>query len=403
MDFSVVALSAEDEEFLQRAREFLACHVTEDALRREHETGDGFIEALHLAMGAEGWLELEAKSATEGGFSPIQRRIWNLECRRMHVPLVTWGSTMMILQAVRRYACPELLDKVLPGVYDGTIRFAMGYTEPEGGSDIATCRTRAHREGDQWVINGQKMFTSGAHNCQYIFLLTNTDPNGRRHRDLTMFLVPTDAAGIEIQGLRTVDGERTNITYYTNVRIADTYRLGDVNDGWSVLNGPLSAEHGDRGPDRHGLADIAIMSGFGTTMAEVADAVIAETTQVDTSGRGRLDGQASYRFGRAFARIEAAQSTPGIFGRVAIAQTMRDVAPELMDVLGSAAALTGNARGSVAGGGAEYLYRWAPLIGIYGGTIDVFRNMIAQYVLGLGRPNYSPSKRSQMTERELPA
>jgi 3-oxocholest-4-en-26-oyl-CoA dehydrogenase alpha subunit len=86
-------------------------------------------------------------------------------------------------------------------------------------------------------------------------------------------------------------------------------------------------------------------------------------------------------------------STPGIFGRLAIAQTMRDVAPELMDVLGPAAALTTDSRGSVAGGGPEYLYRWAPLIGIYGGTIDVFRNMVAQYMLGLGRPDYSPAKK----------
>jgi 3-oxocholest-4-en-26-oyl-CoA dehydrogenase alpha subunit len=394
MDFSVIVLSAEDEEFRRRARSFLAQNVTEEALRREHEIGAGLIEELHLAMGAEGWLEPETKSAVDGGFTPIQRRIWDLERRRMHVPLERWGSTMMILQAVRRYASSELLEEVLPGVYDGTIRFAMGYTEPEGGSDIATCRTRAQRDGEGWIINGQKMFTSGADICQYIFLLTNTEPGGRRHRNLTMFLVPVTAKGVEIQGLRTVDGERTNITYYTDVRIPDTCRLGDVNNGWSVLSGPLAAEHGDRGPDPHGLADIAIMSGFGTTLAEVADAVVAQTTQVDPGGRRRVDDQAlAYRLGRAFARIEAPQSTPGIFGRVAIAQTMRDVAPELMDVLGPAAALTADTRGSVAGGGAEYLYRWAPLIGIYGGTIDVFRNMIAQHVLGLGRPNYSPPKK----------
>jgi len=89
----------------------------------------------------------------------------------------------------------------------------------------------------------------------------------------------------------------------------------------------------------------------------------------------------------------AAQSTPGIFGRVAIAQTIREVATELMDVLGPASALSSDARGAVAGGATEYLYRWAPLIGIYGGAIDVFRNMIAQHVLGLGRPNYSPPKK----------
>jgi alkylation response protein AidB-like acyl-CoA dehydrogenase len=265
----------------------------------------------------------------------------------------------------------------------------MGYTEPEGGSDIATCRTRAVRDGDEWVINGQKMFTSGAHNCQHIFLLTNTDPNARKHRSLTMFLVPVDTAGIEIQGLRTVDGERTNITYYSDVRIPDKYRLGGVNDGWTVLSGPLAAEHGAGGADPAGLADIAIMSSFGTTMAETADTVAAVAAQATSDGRCPVEDEAvGYRLGRAHARIEAALSTPGIFGRVAIAQTMRDVAPDLMDVLGSASVLPSGATGAL--GDAEYLYRWAPLIGIYGGTIDVFRNMIAQHVLGLGRPNYSP-------------
>jgi alkylation response protein AidB-like acyl-CoA dehydrogenase len=382
MDFSVVELSDEDDEFLNRAWGFLETNVTDEALQREHETGDGFIEDVHVAMGAQGWLEPEAKSSKEGGFTAVQRRIWNLERRRAKVPLETWGGTLMILRAVRRFGSAELLDEVMPGVYRGEVRFAMGYTEPEGGSDIATCKTRAVQDGDHWVINGQKMFTSGAHNCQYIFLLTNTDPNGRRHRNLTMFLVPTDTAGIEIYGLRTVDGERTNVTYYSDVRIPDRYRLGEVNDGWAVLNGPLSAEHGSDGADPAGLADIATMSSFGAAMAEAADAV---ARQANLS-----DGSVAYRLGRAHARIEAALSTPGIFGRVAIAQTMRDVAPDLMDVLGSVSVLPSQVAGSV--GEAEHLYRWAPLIGIYGGTIDVFRNMIAQHVLGLGRPNYSPPK-----------
>ena len=178
MDFSRVALSDEDEVFLSRARAFLDRYITPNALRGEHLSGDGFIEEVHLAMGAEGWLEPETLSTDNGGFTPVQRRIWDLERRRYRVPLETWGGTMMILQAVRAYARPELLERLIPGVYDGTVRFAMGYTEPGGGSDIATCRTRARRVGDDWVINGQKMFTTGAHNCQYIFLLTNTEPDG---------------------------------------------------------------------------------------------------------------------------------------------------------------------------------------------------------------------------------
>ena len=393
MDFARVELSVQEQSFLERVREFLSTNVTDDMLHREHLTGDGFIEELHLAMGAAGGLELESKPAADGGFTPVQRRIWDLERRRARLPMETWGGTMMILQAVRRYGSAELLDEVLPGVYRGEIRFAMGYSEPEGGSDIATCKTRAVRDGDEWVINGQKMFTTGAHNCAYIFLLTNTDPTGRRHRDLTMFLVPTNTPGFEVQGLRTVDGERTNITYCSEVRIPDRYRLGEVNDGWAVLNGPLSTEHGARGPDPTGLADIATMGSFGTAMADTADAVAKIVALSGPDGRADVDdGALAYRLGRACARIEAAMSTSGIFGRVAIAQTMRDVAPGLMDVAGGSSALPTGARGATGDGAAEYLYRWASQIGIYGGTIDVFRNMIAQHVLKPGRPTYSEAK-----------
>jgi alkylation response protein AidB-like acyl-CoA dehydrogenase len=98
----------------------------------------------------------------------------------------------------------------------------------------------------------------------------------------------------------------------------------------------------------------------------------------------------AYRLGRSIARTEAALSTPGMFGRVANAQTMRDVAPELMDLLGTASALPINTSGAADDGGAEYIFRMALPTGVYGGTLEVFRNMIAQHELGLGRPNYSP-------------
>ncbi|WP_319448702.1 MULTISPECIES: acyl-CoA dehydrogenase family protein [unclassified Mycobacterium] len=397
MDFSLVELSAEDAEFQSQARSFLARHLTPEVSKRASAAGDGFAEELHLAMGAEGWLERESKGAKDGGFTPVQRRIWDLERRRAGAPMVTWGGTMMILQAVRTHGSPELLNDLLPRVYRGEARFAMGYTEPEGGSDVATCKTRAERDGDDWIINGQKMFTSGAHNCQHIFLLTNTDPTGGRHRNLTMFLVPVDTPGIEIQGLRTIDGERSNITFYSDVRIADVFRIGEVNDGWRVLSGPLASEHGANEPASHGLADITTMSNYATIMATVADRTAAVVAQADSAGTRPVDDDSvALRLGRAYARIEVAQSTPGLFGRVAIAQTMRDTTPDLMDLLGSVGALPASATGAI-NGDAEHLYRWAPLVGIYGGTIDVFRNMIAQYVLGLGKPNYSPPKATPKT------
>ncbi|SOJ56421.1 Putative acyl-CoA dehydrogenase FadE17 [Mycobacterium simulans] len=374
MDFSRLALSGEDQAFLDKARSFLATHMTDEVRQRDRETGDNFDEGLHLAFGAAGYLEAEWTAASDGGMTRLQRRIWTLEKRRVHVPWVTWGTTAMVARAVVKFGSPELVSEVLPKVFSGHVRMCLGYTEPDGGSDIATCKTRAVRDGDSWLINGAKMFTTGAHNCQYVFLITNTDPKARKHKSLTMFLVPLDSPGIEIQGIRTVDGERTNLVYYSDVRVDDKYRLGEVNDGWTVLREPLNVEHGAVQAGRDGLQDTSVMMQQAGLMAEAVDHAAVCVAQADP------DGSTVYRLGRSVARMEAALSTPNIFGRVAIAQTMRDISPDLMDLLGAPSALSS---------GAEYLYRFAPLMGIYGGTLEVFRNMIAEYTLGLGKPDYS--------------
>jgi len=391
MDFSRVELSDGDQAFLDEARTFLGTHMTEEVRRRDRETGDNFDEGLHLKFGAAGYLESEWRPHSEGGFSRVRRRIWEQEKRRVHVPWVTWGTTAMVARSVAKFGSPELRDQVLPKVFSGEVRLCLGYTEPEGGSDVATCKTRAVPDGDAWIINGSKMFTTGAHNCQYVFLITNTAPEAPKHKSLTMFLVPLNSPGIEIQGVRTVDGDRTNIVYYSDVRVDDKYRLGDVNAGWTVLREPLNVEHGAVAVAPDGLQDVSIMMHQAGFMAEAVDKAAARVTRTDPDGRRLIDDKSvAYRLGRGVAKMEAALSAPSIFGRVAIAQTMRDISPDLMDILGAASALPFGADGAADDGSAEYVYRFAPLVGIYGGTLEVFRNMIGQYMLGLGKPNYSP-------------
>lgn len=390
MDFSRVELSDEDSAFRDEARAFLKTHVTEEVRRRDRETGDNFDERVHLALGAAGYLALEWKPESDGGFTRVRRRIWELEKRRAHVPWVTWGTTAMVARSVAKFGSAELQAEVMPKVFTGEVRLCLGYTEPEGGSDIATCKTRAVRDGDGWVINGSKMFTTGAHNCQYVFLITNTAPDAPKHKSLTMFLVPLDSRGIEIQGIRTVDGDRTNIVYYSDVRVDDKYRLGEVNAGWTVLREPLNTEHGAVAAAPDGLQDTSIMMHQAGSMATAVDNAVAAAARPDPNGRKLIDdGSVAYRVGRCVARLEAALSSPNIYGRVAIAQTMRDISPDLMDIHGAAAALPFGTDGAADDGSAEYVYRFAPLVGIYGGTLEVFRNMIGQYTLGLGKPNYS--------------
>src|SRR3954471_18146032 len=152
MDFSRVQLSDDDQAFLDEARDFLRTHVTDDVIRRDRETGDNFDEGVHLALGAAGYLAQDWKPESEGGFSRVRRRIWQLEKRRAHVPWVTWGASAMIAHSVQKFGSPELLQEVMPGFFSGHVRMCLGYTEPEGGSDVATCKTRAVRDGDEWVI-----------------------------------------------------------------------------------------------------------------------------------------------------------------------------------------------------------------------------------------------------------
>ena len=384
MDFSVVELDEADARFRDEVRATLAELVTDEVRRRDRGTGDNFDEGVHTALGAAGYLAADYLPEDRGGWNAVRRRIFELEIGRAHTPWYHWPTTAMVARTVERFAAPDLVAEVLPGVLAGRVRLCLGYTEPDGGSDVATCRTRAVRDGDHWVINGAKMFTSNAHHAQYVFLLTNTDPDGPRHRNLTMFLVPLDTPGIEISPLRTVDGDRTNIVHYADVRVPDRYRVGEPNGGWTVLRDALNAEHGVVERDSAGLQKLATMTEHVLLLAEAVDAVAGIA-----AARGLLDdGAAACRLGRAVARTEVALSAQELFGRVAISQTIRDLAPELMDLLGAAAALPVRTPGAAADGAVEYLFRLGLPSGIYGGTLEVFRNMIAEHVLGLGRPAY---------------
>jgi alkylation response protein AidB-like acyl-CoA dehydrogenase len=388
-----VGLSDDDRAFQDELRAFLRTVVTDDVIARDRQTGENFDEGVHLAIGARGYLAADWKVEADGGFNALRRRIWELEIGRARTPWFHWGTTAMVAKTVDQFGSPELKQEVLPQVLSGHFRLCLGYTEPEGGSDVATCKTRAVRDGDGWIINGSKMFTSNAHNAKYVFLLTNTDPDAPKHKNLTMFLVPLDTPGIDIQAIRTIDGDRTNIVFYSDVRVDDRYRIGAVNGGWGVLRGALDVEHGTVATEDDGLQRVAVMSEHVTLMAEAIDAIAALVTQQGADGRRLLDDRSvAYRLGRSVARTEAALSTPGMFGRVANAQTMRDVAPDLMDILGTASALPVETEGAADDGGAEYIFRLASPVGIYGGTLEVFRNMIAQHALGLGRPNYSPPR-----------
>jgi len=244
MDFSVIELDDDTAAFADDVQRWLDEHVTDEMIDAEWTSGDGHDVSFHRALGARGWA-FPSLPVEEGGagLDELRRRILATELARRHVPSTIRNITTMVMPAVRQWMVGPQRDDILRRAAAGEVAFCLGYTEPDAGSDLAAVRTRAILDGDEWVIDGQKMFTTGAHLCDYCFLLARTDPEAPKHKGLTMFLVPLDTPGIEIQGMQTLGGERTNMVFYDGVRIPDDYRLGEPGQGWAVLHGPLNEEH----------------------------------------------------------------------------------------------------------------------------------------------------------------
>jgi alkylation response protein AidB-like acyl-CoA dehydrogenase len=394
MDFGLVELTDEQRRFADEVRSTLEALVTPDVHEHERATGDGFNERVHLALGERGWL-MPGWPVEEGGagLDPICQRILQLELARHKVPGVTSSTTSLVWSAMDRFSDPELRDELKPRVAKGTVRFCLGYTEPDGGSDIAAAKVRAVRDGDEWVLSGSKMFTTGAHNCQYTFLITRTDLALPKHRGLTLFLVPLDADGIDIQAIRTFGGERTNAVYFGDVHISDRYRIGGVNDGWTVLRGPLDEEHGVGAAD-DGLADLSMGRNFLRPLEAALDATIqwAKSTTRPNGTRPIDDPSVLARLGRIAMELEAGICTPGPMGRVKGSLALVEGAAELVDILGPEGVVQIGGQGAVADGAADFAHRWAQGTATYGGTVEVFQTIIAQHVLGLPRPSYPGSK-----------
>jgi alkylation response protein AidB-like acyl-CoA dehydrogenase len=395
MDLSLVQLDHQQQEFAAQVREFFAVHATAHVLEHERLTGDGYNQQIHLALGQRGWIMPHYPPERGGaGLDAVRQRILDLEMTRSRVPRSTLGTTRLIASALEKYARPSIRDEVLRGVAAGTIRLCLGYTEPDGGSDIAAAKVRAVRDGDEWVINGSKIFTTGAHHCQYTFLITRTDPDLPKHKGLTMFLLPLDSPGVEIQAIRAFSGERTNIVYYDDVRVRDTYRLGEVNDGWAVVHGPLDAEHGiGMDPVAAKLSDQAMGQNWPVELSWALDTAVewALTPRADGT-RPADDPHVRYRLGKAAIDVEAALVTLGPMGRVKNSEALVHGAADLLDLVGPEALITEGTPGAAGGGRIDYAHRYAQGTATYTGTVEVFRTIIARHFLGLPQPSYPGSK-----------
>src|ERR1700739_4568441 len=224
------------------AEEFVARYVTREAIENERRNGDGADWELTRKLGQRGRIAPGCPVEEGGaGLDHFEAAVLLDTLRRGGVPTIGPGTTMLPANAIRAVGSSELKARILPGVAAGEILICLGYTEPAGGSDVFACATRSEQDGDEWIVNGQKIFTTFAHLADYCFLLTRSQVGSLGTRRPTLLLVPLDSPGIEIQPVHTIGHERTNVVFYNDVRVADVNRVGEPHQGFAVMRAALEA------------------------------------------------------------------------------------------------------------------------------------------------------------------
>ncbi|MER5857370.1 acyl-CoA dehydrogenase family protein [Streptomyces sp900105245] len=349
--------------------------------------------ALLRRIGADGWLGLGWPAAYGGrGRGADEQFVFFDEAYRAGAPvsmvtLNTVGPTLM------KYGSEAQKARFLPGILSGELVFAIGYTEPSAGTDLASLRTRAVRDGDGWRIDGQKVFTSGAQHADWIWLACRTDPDAPGHRGISVLLVPTDAPGFSWTPIETVGGQTTTATYYDGVRVPAGNLVGTENQGWSLITGQLNHE-------RVALAAVGMQAE--DFLAAVLDAV---RTPDPVTGRRRVDEPwVRAQLAEAHARLAATRllnwrlvadlasggSAPGDASGVKFAGTESAVAVYRMcqHVLGageSAGLVRSGSPGAFGDGELERLNRAAQINTFGGGVSEVQREIVATMRLGMTR------------------
>ena len=320
------------------------------------------------------------------GASAIEEVIWRQEESQYDLPanffLIGQG---MIGPTLMAWASDEDKARFLPQLASGEEVWCQLFSEPAGGSDLAALRTRAERDGDDWVINGQKIWTSGAHYSDYGVIVVRTDPAVPKHKGLSYFYIDMKAPGVEIKPIKQLTGDSDfNEVYFTDVRVSDSQRLGEVGQGWQVSLTTLMNERA------------AIGGSFGQMDVSLAMSVAAE---VEIDGRPALEDAAvrariadwyvqeaglkytGYRSLTALSR-GALPGPENSIGKLVGAPKMQAMSSYLMDLLGASGAIADEALAAKAGM-IQRAYMGAPGLRIAGGTDEIMANIIAERVLGL--------------------
>ena len=224
-------------------KELMTPELTAECNRDMGEGGGPLWREALLKMGKDGWIGVGWPKELGGkGLSPIEQFIFVEEIMRAGYPF-PFLTTESVGPQLAENGNAWQKANIVPKILSGECLIAIGYSEPGAGTDLARLKTTAVKEGDEWVINGQKMWTSLAHFCDYVWLACRTDQNAEKpHKGISMFLVPTSDPGWSSTPVVTLGGVRTNATYYDNIRVNDDALVGELNKGWKLITGQLNRE-----------------------------------------------------------------------------------------------------------------------------------------------------------------
>lgn len=390
MDFR---LDPQQRAWRDEVRAFLAENVT-PALRqemREHhlDKPDGEVDAFRRKVGEKGWFGLNWPVEYGGlGLSAVYQHILVTEFEYAGAPAPDLTVTS-VAPTIIRYGTEQNKREFLPPIARGELRCALGFSEPDAGTDLASLKTRAVLDGDTWVINGSKIWNSMAQRATHEWLCVRTDPDAPKHKGLSVIMVPIDAPGVEIRPIIAWSGYRTNEVFFTDVRVPASNLIGEVNQGWQYITGSLNLERAaltNAGDLRRAVDELIALArsplpdGRRPADDPVIQARIAELdADVEVATLMGLEASSLLDSGT----IPAVEvSVEKVFSSE-LRQRIADVGTRVAGMFG---ALDGASPYAVAEGRFEHLYRHAPLLRFGAGTNEVLRDVIAQR--GHGMPRY---------------
>jgi alkylation response protein AidB-like acyl-CoA dehydrogenase len=384
-------LTDEQKALQKELREYFSTLVTpEQRVEQDEEEEMGAAwRATVRQMGTDGWLGIGWPKEFGGqGRGAVDQLIFYEEANRAGapVPLVTINT---VGPTIAQYGTDEQKAFFVPKILAGEIHFAIGYSEPEAGTDLASLRTRAVRHDGEYIVNGQKVFTTGGHVADYVWLACRTDPDAPKHRGISILIVDTKDPGFSSTPIHTVAGGFTNATYYRDVRVPVDMLVGEENGGWRMITTQLNFERVAMGPSgRIFRALDAVTAWAKETIAPDGRRMIDQEWVRINLARVRAKAEAcSLLNWRIAALQERGTPKPGDASALKVYGTELRIESTrlLMEVLGPEATIQKGSPGALLDGMLEVGYRGA-IVGTFGGGVnEIQREIIGAAGLGMPR------------------